>query len=68
MVDFGQILLMAVALMLVLEGIGPFAFPAQWRRTISEMSRLPDDALRMGGLFVMTLGLVLLYFAKDLIG
>lgn len=56
---------MAVALMMVLEGVGPFAFPAQWRQTISEMSRLPDNVLRMGGLVVMMLGLVLLYVAKD---
>jgi hypothetical protein len=63
--DFGQVLLMAVALMMVLEGVGPFAFPAQWRQTISEMSRLPDNVLRMGGLVVMMLGLVLLYVAKD---
>jgi hypothetical protein len=63
--DFGQILLMAIALMMVLEGIGPFAFPAQWRQTIGEMSRLPDDVLRLGGLVVMVLGLVLLFVAKD---
>jgi len=56
---------MAIALMMVLEGIGPFAFPAQWRQTIGEMSRLPDDVLRLGGLVVMVLGLVLLFVAKD---
>jgi uncharacterized protein YjeT (DUF2065 family) len=64
MAEFGQVLLMAIALMMVLEGIGPFAFPARWRQTISEMARLPDDVLRMGGFIVMMLGLVLLYVAK----
>jgi uncharacterized protein YjeT (DUF2065 family) len=64
MTDFGQVLLMAVALMMVLEGVGPFAFPAQWRQTMSELSKLPEGALRIGGLIVMVLGLVLLYVAK----
>lgn len=65
MADFGQVLLMAVALMLVLEGVGPFVFPARWKQTVSEMSRLPDDVLRVGGLVVMILGLLLLYAVKD---
>jgi uncharacterized protein YjeT (DUF2065 family) len=64
MADFGQTLLMAIALMMVLEGVGLFAFPAQWRQTVSAMSRLPNDALRVGGLVVMVLGLLLLFLAK----
>jgi hypothetical protein len=64
MTDFGQTLLMAIALMMVLEGVGPFAFPARWRQTVSAMSRLPNDALRVGGLVVMVLGLLLLFLAK----
>jgi len=50
---------------MVLEGIGPFAFPSRWRQTIAEMSRLPDDILRVGGLVIIVLGLVLLYVAKE---
>jgi len=65
MADFGQVMLMAIALMMVLEGIGPFAFPSRWRQTIAEMSRLPDDVLRVGGLVIIVLGLVLLYVAKE---
>jgi len=65
MADFGQVMLMAIALMMVLEGIGPFALPSRWRQTIAEMSRLPDDVLRVGGLVIIVLGLVLLYVAKE---
>ncbi len=56
--------LMAVALMLVIEGILPFLFPAQWRETFRRITRFSDGQIRFYGLTSMLAGLLLLLFAK----
>ena len=41
---------MALALVLVLEGLGPMFMPRAWRRMIMAMTQLPDRLLhRFGG-------------------
>ena len=41
---------MALALVLVLEGLGPMLLPRLWRRMILAMTQLPDRILhRFGG-------------------
>lgn len=56
----GTSLLMAFALMLVVEGILPFIAPARWRETFLQLARLADGQIRSIGLASMLLGLVLL--------
>jgi len=56
--------LLGLAMMLVIEGILPFAFPSVWRDTFSRMVQLSDGQLRFVGLTSMLAGLVLLYFLK----
>lgn len=51
----------AVALVLVLEGILPFLSPQGVRRALVMISTLSDTQLRFAGLSSMLLGLVLLY-------
>ena len=53
-------LLTAFALMLVLEGILPFAAPAKWRATFERLTRMADGQVRFIGLASILLGLVLL--------
>lgn len=36
---------LALALVLVLEGLGPMLYPRAWRRMIATMSQLPDNIL-----------------------
>lgn len=55
-------LLIAAALMLVIEGIMPFVNPAVFRRSLRQMMNMSDRALRGIGLFSMCLGLALLYW------
>lgn len=57
-------LLVAVGLMLVLEGILPFARPATWRRMLAILSQSDDRLARMLGLFCMLLGLALIYTVR----
>ena len=41
--------LMAFALMLVIEGILPFLFPAQWRETFRRITKFSDDRSASSG-------------------
>jgi uncharacterized protein YjeT (DUF2065 family) len=40
---------LALALVLVFEGLGPMLYPRAWRRMIATMSTLPDNLLRRFG-------------------
>jgi uncharacterized protein len=57
-------LLSAVALLMVLEGLLPFANPRGSRRTMAMLAQMPDDKLRLAGLVSMIAGLLLLWFVR----
>ena len=57
-------ILVAVALVLVLEGIIPFIAPDKFRQALAQLSQLPDQALRIMGIVSMTLGLIFLYILR----
>jgi uncharacterized protein YjeT (DUF2065 family) len=59
-----QLLLSAIALMLVLEGILPFIAPGAWRETFRRLTEMSDGQIRFIGLTSMIVGLLLLYFAR----
>jgi uncharacterized protein len=54
----------AIALLLILEGVFPFINPAGLRRTMQTISQLPDQPLRLIGLTSMLVGLLLLYLVN----
>ncbi|HEX9626412.1 MAG TPA: DUF2065 domain-containing protein [Acidiferrobacterales bacterium] len=56
---------LVLALLLVVEGILPFANPAGLRRLLLALVELSDAQLRFAGLTSMLLGLVLLYAVKS---
>ncbi len=56
--------LAAFGVMLVLEGLMPFLFPAVWRETLNKLSQLRDGQLRFVGLTLMLSGLLLIYWMK----
>lgn len=58
----GDALLLACALLLVIEGIGPMLFTKRWRNYLLSVAQLPLNQLRtVGGGMVVT-GLVGLLF------
>jgi len=59
----GTTLLMAFALMLVIEGLFPFLAPSAWRETFRRLMQLSDGQIRFFGLSSMLAGLVLLLLA-----
>jgi len=60
-VDFWQVLPVAIALVLIIEGMLPFIVPQRWREMLAMVAQLGDQSVRMIGLGSMLLGLVLLY-------
>lgn len=53
-------LLLAFALMLVLEGLMPFLAPAAWRETFRRLIQFSDGQIRFVGLTSMLVGLIIL--------
>jgi uncharacterized protein YjeT (DUF2065 family) len=56
----GEVLLGALALMLVAEGLLPFLSPATWREVFERATRMSDGQIRFIGLVSLIAGLVLL--------
>ncbi len=57
-------LLVALALVLVIEGIVPFLNPQAMRRVMLALAQMNDGALRFAGLTVMVVGCLLLYAVR----
>ena len=51
-------LLVAFALMLLLEGLLPFLAPATWRETFRRLTQLTDGQIRFLGLASMSVGII----------
>jgi hypothetical protein len=57
-------LLVALALVMVIEGLLPFANPQKWRELMVMMAAQSDKSLRTIGFISMALGLMLLLWVK----
>jgi uncharacterized protein YjeT (DUF2065 family) len=53
-------LLLAFALMLVIEGLMPFVAPKVWRSTFRRVTEMTDGQIRFIGLTSMLIGLMLM--------
>ncbi len=53
---------LALALVLVFEGLLPFVSPKGWRRTFEEALKLSDGQIRFFGLCSVVLGLLAITF------
>ena len=56
---------MALALMLILEGVLPFLAPTLWRDTFRKITQMSDGQIRFVGLSSMIVGLLLLLFVRS---
>lgn len=57
-------LMLAIALLLVMEGLLPFAAPALWRDAFKRAIELSDGQLRFIGAISMLCGLALLLISR----
>ncbi|HWH48134.1 MAG TPA: DUF2065 domain-containing protein [Burkholderiales bacterium] len=59
-----SVLLTAVALMLIIEGVLPFLLPTVWRDAFRRLTEMSDGQIRFIGLSSMLAGLLLLFLTK----
>ena len=57
-------LLIALALMLIIEGLLPFLVPDFWRETFRRITEMSDGQVRFIGLSSMLAGLLLLFLSR----
>lgn len=62
---FWSILLTAIGLLFVFEGILPFLSPRYWRQIMQQMLNQSDRVLHIIGLFSMLIGVLLVCVAHD---
>lgn len=54
----------ALALVMVIEGIIPFLSPSGMRKMMLSAAEMDDNALRVGGFVSMVAGVLFLYFVR----
>ena len=54
--------LLALGLMLVLEGLMPMLAPTRWRRLFEQLLQLQDGQIRFFGVFMVLIGLALVWW------
>ena len=60
----GQDFLVAMCLVLVIEGILPFLMPGRWREMMLSLAQIDEKSIRMIGFGSMLLGAGLLFLVK----
>jgi len=56
-----EIILTAIALVLIIEGFTPFISPKSYRKMMEAMSKCSDRALRIIGFIAMLIGVIVMY-------
>ena len=52
---------LALALVLVIEGLFPFVSPSGWRRMFAQLLQLTDGQIRFFAMFSILIGLLLIW-------
>lgn len=58
---FETVLISAIALVFIFEGLLPFLFPNFWRRVMTQATQMPENQLRLTGLISISIGLLILW-------
>ena len=62
MYSFCEVILMVIAMVLVVEGVGPMLFANKWQRFLLQVSQQPVNQLRTMGGILVTIGVVSLMY------
>ena len=52
---------LALALVLVIEGLFPFISPGSWRRMFAQLLQLPDNQIRLFAMASISVGLLMIW-------
>lgn len=58
-------ILTAFALVLIIEGLLPFASPSRYRQMVAQLVMLGDNHIRTVGLVIIVIGLTLLFVVRS---
>ena len=58
-------ILLALGLVFILEGLAPALFPNKWRSYLLKLTDLPIKNIRNIGMFVLLLGLILIWLSQQ---
>jgi len=56
-----RVLIVAVGLLLVIEGLLPFTAPGLWREVFAKLVQMSDGQIRFAGLSSVMVGLIVLF-------
>jgi uncharacterized protein YjeT (DUF2065 family) len=59
-----ELIFIALALVLILEGLFYAAFPNFMLKALEQLGNMPAEKLRLGGLLAMCIGVALLYVLR----
>ena len=62
--EMTDVLVAAIALMLVIEGILPFSSPRIWRELFVRLTQMSDGQIRFAGLTSMMVGLIIIFLIR----
>jgi hypothetical protein len=57
-------LVLALGMMLILEGLMPMLAPSQWRRWFEQLLQLEEGQIRFFGMFMVLAGLLLFWLVS----
>lgn len=57
-------LIVAIGLVFVIEGLVYALFPAAMRSMVVEITKMPDNAMRWFGIFVLSLGVFIVWLIR----
>jgi len=60
-----ELILLALALMFVIEGIFPFINPQAYKKFMLQFTKMSDNSLRRVGLSMMVIGAVSIFILKS---
>ncbi|NPA71497.1 MAG: DUF2065 domain-containing protein [Gammaproteobacteria bacterium] len=59
------VIISAIALVFVIEGLLPFVFPRAWQKLMLDMASRSEKEVRFMGLTSLAIGMVILLFLSD---
>ncbi|WP_019429040.1 DUF2065 domain-containing protein [Limnohabitans sp. Rim47] len=59
-----ETLLLALGVMLILEGLMPMVSPLRWRRLFEQLLQLEDGQIRFFGVFMVVSGLLVFWLVS----
>ncbi|WP_199915600.1 DUF2065 domain-containing protein [Saccharobesus litoralis] len=58
-----ETILLAIGIVLIIEGLGPFLFPNRWADYLAKMAKMPVRQLQQTGAMLLIIGCLFLWLS-----